>query len=706
MQIKLFVRWALLIVWVLFSSFSGLAQNDVQMRAAADAGRPVVRGERPVPDYSRVPDADIYPGVVRIRIREAFSDQLREGTAKTGGDGYVQFGIAGIDDLNRQSGVTSARQTFFIALRDKQYEMRHRQWGLHLWYDLTIGKGEDVRAVVRRYAALPEVESAELVVRAILSSTGSLKSGSFIPNDSLYPQQWHYHNTGQAGGTPGCDIRLPEAWELEKGDTAVTVSIMDQGVDYSHPDLAGNIWPGKGYNFYADTSLIEPCLHGTHVAGTIAANTNNGKGVSGIAGGDGSGNGVRLMSCQIISAENQITEANIPNAYIWAADRGAAISQNSWNFPVASTALFEAIDYFIANGGGSTLNGGIMICSAGNADSNMISYPACYSPCITVAATSNKDIRAVFSNYGPWVDLSAPGGNVYPYNEEDILSTLPGGGYGFLAGTSMACPHVSGVAALIVSLAKGHLNPEDVKDILLNTTDDISSLNPEYEGMIGTGRLNGYKALLFTQGYLDPAIPKPVGSFTVTGGNLGDMHLQWNLNETQDSVMLAYGQSKTFGTPSGNYLPGDTIAGGGRVLYKGKLAAYEQTGLDSNTVYYYSIWSLRSSKYSLIARRASDTVHSSPHGIGDQTEAGNNGIRIIPNPAGSVATLVFELAKPGTVIISMYDQGGRKVGSLSHNFVQAGTQQMQISVSRWPAGMYQVRMESGRQTATGRMVIK
>lgn len=704
MQTNFYTRFTALITFLSVISLSAPAQEHLQ-RKYDMADRPVLRGERPVPDYSHVPESDINPVIVRIRINDSYSELLNAGPLGNGPDGYVQFGIPGIDNLNRRMGVTNARQTFFIAIRNKRYESRHNRWGLPLWYDLRIRQGEDVRRVMSLYAALPEVQSAELIVKAKLSSANGVKAASYAPNDSLYPQQWHYHNTGQAGGTPGCDIHLPEAWDIEKGDTGVIISIMDQGIDFSHPDLEANMWPGIGYNFHSDTSLVEKCLHGTHVAGTIAANTNNGKGVSGIAGGDGSGNGVRIMSCQIISAENQVEEANIPNAYIWAADRGAAVSQNSWNLPTASPALLDAIDYFIVNGGGSALNGGIMICSAGNDDTSAITYPVGYEPCMAVAATSNQDKRSFYSNYGPWVDLTAPGGNFYPFNEEDILSTVPGGGYGFLMGTSMACPHVSGVAALIISHAKGMLNQAEVKDILLNSTDDISSLNPDYQGMIGVGRLNAYKALILTQGYINPDIPRPVATFSAVAGNSGKMNLQWYLNEIQDSVMLAYSESKVFGVPSGYYHPGDLITGGGKVLYKGKLTGFEQTSLDSATVYYYSIWSVRNSVYSLIARQASDTMHSAPYGLNDQFAKMHRNILVIPNPAFELATLEFELNEPGQGVITVYNHAGRNIGRYTVNFSQAGNQQIQMNVSGWPSGVYQIRLETGKQTATGRMTV-
>ena len=351
------------------------------------------------------------------------------------------------------------------------------------------------------------------------------------------------------------------------------------------------------------------------------------------------------------------------------------------------------------------MNGGIMICSAGNADSNMISWPACYAPCIAVAATSNQDKRSFYSNYGAWVSISAPGGNFYPFNEEDILSTVPGGEYGYLMGTSMACPHVSGVAALIVSSAKGLLSAGDLKDILLNSTDDISSLNPEYEGMIGTGRLNAYKALIMTQGYKDPSIPKPAVAFSAGAGNSGTMNLHWEPNATSDSVLLAFGTVNKFGTPAGSYNPGDTILHGGKVLFKGKLSDFVQTGLDSGTVCYYSLWSVRNNTYSLVARKASDTVNSSPYGIGEGAIPATNTIRIVPNPSVHSATLHFMLAEPGEVVFIVSDQTGRKVNRIAYRSSQAGEQTLPISLQEWPAGVYFIRMEAADRTAEGKLVV-
>jgi len=664
----------------------------------------IPKGERPEPDYSGLSNEAIIPGLIRIKIRNEFKGDLNI-AALSQDSGNINFGLPGLDLINRETGVYAASQSFTIALRDRKFETRHRDWGLHLWYDLRVSEKAGLQQLREQYAGLPEIEYAELLTKLIPSSTGSTRSATWTPNDSLFPQMWHFNNTGQSGGTPGSDIDLPEAWELERGDTSVIVAIMDAGVDWIHPDLLPNMWPGIGYNFFADTSWVEPCFHGTHVAGTIAASTNNHNGVSGIAGGDGSGNGVRIMTCQIISSQNTVVEENIPNAYIWAADQGAAISQNSWNYPIASPSMLDAIDYFIAYGGGTMINGGIVICSAGNDDTNHISYPCCYEPCLAVAATSDTDEKSFFSNYGPWVDLSAPGGNSITNDIRNILSTVPGPGYAWGMGTSMACPHVSGVAALVISLANERLSPFDVKEILLNSTDDIYPLNPVHDGMLGSGRLNAFRALQYTQQYMDYQIPRPPLAFTASGDNNGQISLIWSTNAQEDSLLLAYSINPVFGVPTGSYLEEDTIVGGGTVLLKGKTDGFLHDSLERGNIYYYRLWTLRNNRYSPFGRSACDTVKSSPFAINDIPGSSPAEIRVVPNPVNGSAMLSFILESQGEVSIHVFDQTGRLVVHERINFNSPGRHKHEMDTGGWATGVYTVRIHTGSRLLNGKMAV-
>ncbi len=242
------------------------------------------------------------------------------------------------------------------------------------------------------------------------------------------------------------------------------------------------MWPDIGPEGTGTT----PGSHGTHVGGTVAAVTNNNLGVAGLAGGSGSDDGVRLMSIDIFNGI-----LNIYESFVYAADNGAAISQNSWTYGAGGPfppSTQQAIDYFNEHGGGNALNGGITIFGASNDNSSAPAYPAAYEGTISVAAHDNKAVKAGFSNYGDWVDIIAPGVNV--------ASTETGNSYSFKSGTSMSCPHVSGAAALIVSNAYGILTNQELKEILIdNTNEDIYEENPSYIGQLGSGALDIYSAL-------------------------------------------------------------------------------------------------------------------------------------------------------------------------------------------------------------------
>ena len=357
-------------------------------------------------------------------------------------------------------------------------------------------------------------------------------------NDPELGRQWHYINVGDTsvytGAKPGADINAGEAWDITAGDNRIVVAIIDGMVKYDHPDLAANMWvnqaeksgavgvddDGNGYvddiygvNFVqhlydGQTTIAEEVDsdHGTHVAGTVAAVNNNGIGGCGVAGGTGNGDGARLMACQVFhgidkndprkDAWQSGAEVATARAFQYAADNGAAIAQCSWGYAVkmesdqayskSSNLEKTAIDYFIRYGGGEVLTGGLPIFAAGNEQSNFACYPGAYRDYLCVTAFSCDFTPAYYTNYGPGSNITAPGGDYLQRyytdgtgeNNSDVFSTayLYGLQYDYKQGTSMACPHVSGVAALAIahSLNIGKkLTTIELRNILLGSTHNI-----------------------------------------------------------------------------------------------------------------------------------------------------------------------------------------------------------------------------------------
>jgi subtilisin family serine protease len=526
------------------------------------------------------------------------------GLFSLGPDGFLETGLAAFDSLSKAHSLVKA-----IPIMDMLYEAspvshqwrdRHKEWGFHLWYEFKTTMKTDIVDVLHEYMRIPDILIAEPVykIKSIgavkkdtsysLDSPWQISQSSWTPDDPDYAsKQWHFNNTGQligsVEGLEGADISMPEAWGITKGNPAVIVAVIDGGVQSDHPDIAANMWPGIGYNFVDGDATITPDNHGTHVAGTIAAVSNNSTGVAGIAGGDGSAPGVQIMTCQIFKNS---TSGGVAQAMIYAADNGAAISQNSWGYedPETYSQLhLDAIDYFNANGGGGVMEGGISIFAAGNSNSQQAWYPAYYEGAFAVASTNNLDKRSGFSNYGEWIDLSAPGSLVY--------STRISSSYGTMSGTSMACPHVSGVAALILSMAPGQFTAEEVESIIKNSADDHYVHNPDYIGLLGNGRLNAHAALVeainLLGGVMDPY------AFEATASGTSQIMLTWHKNEKSEPVMIAWSPDGVFGTPEigTSYVAGQTIPGGGIVLYAGTNTIYSHTGRIPNTHYYYRAWS-------------------------------------------------------------------------------------------------------------------
>jgi hypothetical protein len=567
----------------------------------------IAYGERPPIDIDRVPVEAYEPGKFLIKISPGLSDIFGRGILHAGSEDYVVSGIPSIDSANREFGVKSYKPWFESLYetnsKTSKYRERHEAWGFHLWYELKVYDRENIIEAVKRFSALDEITYAEpfYKVRLVFDDPAMNSSkpapldepegGRWTPNDPHYLNQWHYNNTGQQGGTPGADIDLQNAWDIENGNADVIVAIVDGGIDYTHNDIAANMWDGIGFNFVNNSSTIIPHNHGTHVAGTVAAVSNNSIGVAGVAGGSGSGDGVRLMSCQVFTSSGS---GGFHIAPVYAADNGAAISQNSWGYTAAgvySQPVLDAIDYFNLHGGGNALNGGITFFAAGNANSSGQWYPACYPGAFSIAGTNNQDKKAWYSNYDTWVDISAPGGETNSVMARGVLSTLNGNSYGYYQGTSMACPHASGTAALMASLGYGELTAEQVAEILRNTTDNHYPVNPTFTGKLGTGRLNAHNALIDVFSLLT-GVANPY-NFEAFPESNSQINLSWQKNFDNDDILLVFSADSIHWTPQNGeiYTAGQTLPDGSDILYSGGETEFSHDSLDPATTYYYRIFS-------------------------------------------------------------------------------------------------------------------
>ncbi|WP_291857167.1 S8 family serine peptidase, partial [Marinilabilia sp.] len=553
-------------------------------------------------DFSQIPPEVYEPQKFRIKFKDVAEKQLETPQTLKSLSGISITGIKEVDALNRQFSVVKGKallaDIYHSSLKSSTLRKeKHKNNSLHLWYEFETSEKINISHLISQYQKLESVEIVEPVFKIvpIQPVSNSPKTSqdknpvreTWIPNDNLFSEQWHYHNTGQTAGVEDADIDLPEAWEFIQGNPDVIVAVIDQGVDFNHPDLAGNIWQGIG----PEGEATLPGNHGTHVAGTIAALNQNGTGVSGIAGGSGNNDGVRIMSLDLFDGQHGMSTLEMN---VWAADNGAAISQNSWGYmgpDYYNQSDLDGIDYFNEYGGGTIMQGGITFFAAGNDSDDGNWYPGCYEGAIAVAATNHNDQVSWYSNYGEWVDISAPGGETDYNYEEGVLSTISNGGYDFYQGTSMACPHVSGVAALILSQAPQYLTNDELATILLSSTDNHYASNPQYQGLLGTGRLNALKALEMVQEYLGNVKNPP--SFNAEAKSETAIQLNWELNENGNPVMIAMSANGEFGSPEDgtSYTTEQELQGGGVIKYIGSDLTKELQELERNTTYHFRIWS-------------------------------------------------------------------------------------------------------------------
>ncbi|MHC4068612.1 MAG: S8 family serine peptidase [Planctomycetota bacterium] len=359
---------------------------------------------------------------------------------------------------------------------------------------------QSLQEALEEYQNNPDVEYAELNYIVSICKT---------PNDPLYPLQWPLNNIGQyypdsgrfnpPPGTPDSDIDAPQAWNIQTGTPNVIVAVIDTGVDYAHRDLDDNMWVNEtelngiegvdddgngyiddiyGYDFInLDSEPKDDNGHGTHCAGIIGAEGNNALDITGVSWN------AKIMALKFLNENGTGTTTGAVNALYYATQNGADIISNSWGGGGYLQFMEEILNY-------AHSQGAIIVASAGNRNSNSVSYPAGYENVFSVAATNSSDDKAVFSNYGDWVDIAAPGVDVLSLRADGTsLGTTYDPFTTIVSGTSMACPHVAGACALVIS-AFPQIQIDELQQAMMDLADLIEP------GICASGRLNLYATML------------------------------------------------------------------------------------------------------------------------------------------------------------------------------------------------------------------
>ncbi len=538
-------------------------------------------------------DQTYVPGVSVVKLSEDLLSLVESDLDQ----GKIATRSMGLNQALDELGINSIKRLFPDA---GEYEPRTRKEGLHRWYVIEYSQNVPLTRAAAELGSVPGVELVEKQPVLALQEF----------DDPQLTKQWGLNNTSYRD----YDINVIPVWNgYTTGNANVIVAVVDQGADISHEDLAANC--GKShYNFIDYSERVVPGSHGTHVAGTIAAVNNNGTGVCGVAGGDAATGqrGVTIMSCEILRSvvedgKSKTLNGSSSAAIKWAADHGAVICQNSWAYSYdkdgdgslndeerkaalegkIGTADKEAIDYFIKYAGcdndgnqlpDSPMKGGLVVFAAGNENIEN-GVPANYEPVVAVAAIASDGSKAYYSNYGSFVDIAAPGSS--------IVSTDLNNNYTSKSGTSMACPHVSGVAALVTSYWGGQgFTCEELKERLLDSR----------KKSIVSGNIGGLVDAMGALTYGNDFVPEKAENLKATAHS-NNLDLTWTV-PGDSKGHPAYGFTVVYGKDKAEVEAADPSAGSkGGVKVRsivpetavGTTVALTLDDLEFSTVYYIKV---------------------------------------------------------------------------------------------------------------------
>lgn len=461
--------------------------------------------------------ADYVPGELLVRFRPGLNP---EGLATSD-----QVGAAALQSLLQRYQVTTIERLL--------PESGATAVGLERIYKLALAPEADLLAFLAALSAEQTVEFAEpnYIYYTQVQVTSPAPAGEIAvrasqpvvtPSDRLFAQQWALYNGRTANSPPRIDIHAPEAWTMTTGAADILIAVLDSGIDYTHEELNnGRIRTDIDKDYVNnDDDAMDDAGHGTHVAGTIAAASNNGIGVSGVLWQ------AQLLPLKVCNATGACSMDAIVSALQYAADQGARIINMSLSGSGCSSTLEAAIDYAYFE------QGAVIVAAAGN-ENALVGYPAAYEPVIAVGALDRHGQRAYFSNYGDALDLVAPGVRIF--------STVPNNGYDTFSGTSMATPHVTGVAGLLLA-QHPTLTNHQVRQLLFQSATDLGEkgLDRQY----GYGLVDAEGALTRTP---DPAAPAPdashctevpCGSAAALNGQPDEVELLTNLRAIRDQLFV------------------------------------------------------------------------------------------------------------------------------------------------------------------------